>query len=65
MKCIKLTANSFFEVGDMVRTKTGERCKLVDIGDTIYTSGSYISTDYEHRPINGTENFVIADCEVI
>lgn len=64
MKSIKLIADHHYQSNDLVRTKTGEKCLLVDIGDSIYTSGSHISTDYDHRLINGTDNFVIADCEV-
>lgn len=65
MRSIKLIADHSYEVGDMVRTKTGKKCVLVDIGDIIFTSGSYIPTTHDHRRMNGTENFVIATCDEV
>jgi len=65
MKSIKLIADHYYQSNDLVRTKEGERCRLVNVGDIIFTSNNYISTDYDHRLINGTENFVIATCEVM
>ena len=65
MKSIKLIADHYYRSNDLVRTKDGERCRLVNVGDIIFTSTSYISTDYEHINFNSTDNYVIADCEVI
>lgn len=64
MKSIKLIADHYYQSNDLVRTKDGERCKLVNVGDTIFTSGSYIPTDYDSVSMNSTSNYVIADCEI-
>lgn len=65
MKTIKLVANYFYETLDMVRTKEGERCLLLNVGDTIFTSGSYMPTDHDHILFTGNDNYVIAICEVM
>jgi hypothetical protein len=65
MKTIKLIADYFYETGDLVRTKEGKRCLLLDISDTIFTTGSYMPTSYISSSIDGTSNYVIATCEVM
>ena len=64
MKSIKLMADHHYRSNDLVRTKDGERCKLVNVGDWIFTSNSYIPTDYDSVSMNATSNYVIADCEI-